>query len=920
MKKVYNPTTDIQKKESQELSKKLYRTISEQAKLLDDARSRVRNISDLFTPVLLSQRRKFCDYCDRLIFSDPLLYGRRGEELLWRKGFYEAITTAKKLKKQEFSVEEKSSIEAHIYAGIGFYHHMLSKLNFQFNIPLNNIVDCEMILEPENNAEQSVSLELEEWAKQSIHQCLIYLGDLSRYKFELKPNNEPVMAARYYLQAVSFKPDYGMPHNQMGTLAMNQNYFLEAVYHYLRCLACKFPFEGTANNLQSLFEKNSKYIEGLPHVDEEADSIIEPEKSDHIKQFIARFLLLIDIWYFDKKVPNVYALCHQTYKNLEDCLAYTKPTASESGDSPTTDIELSEGEPSFLSGQMIFRVVMICLLTIAKLQTTNSPPLSTLIAFTLSIYSQIIKKLSNHIEEAVLKYPLSHEHKKSYGVLNEIINLGKKKSKLNLRRRKALKIANNEDSDLSENDHESDYSSSDDSFISDIEDVLVDSSDEELDIIKVSDESIAEKSKHSIPNGIKHKEHKSQMGEPKNKESIYKKVQKMDVNVMLEIINEEGLLQSIRVVNDWLKSDQEIIKSCATNTKTLIRQMMRLANLINLNLSNFKALNINYKVLDIINNENKIPLAEDIILKGISTFKDAQSNYDWNFLLKKQVTSREEAIIRIIKILSFGKILTNIEETGISYNEDKNIFTCNFEDDKTVDDNGVSAAAVMEELERQETNSTPSKMTNGESKTENGLSHLNKMKQMGQLWLAAEVRALEIKVGRAKVILSPYLVLDTDALVKHTHMVKQLVFSRQFILLVPETVISALDDLKKEKIEARQVIRWLEIQFQRGNRFFRPQRPHERLPIPFVKYPKKKDKEMHTYIQLIECCHYFADQQKSTLNMVTCLIGANRSALLLSNGENKDFSYAGLANSVGITLESITSFYGKWKKSKGNNR
>lgn len=56
---------------------------------------------------------------------------------------------------------------------------------------------------------------------------------------------------------------------------------------------------------------------------------------------------------------------------------------------------------------------------------------------------------------------------------------------------------------------------------------------------------------------------------------------------------------------------------------------------------------------------------------------------------------------------------------------------------------------------------------------------------MGQLWLAAEVRALEHRVGGTKVALSPYLVLDAEALIKYTHMVKQLVYSRQFILLVP---------------------------------------------------------------------------------------------------------------------------------------
>jgi protein SMG5 len=42
---------------------------------------------------------KLREYCERLIFSDPVGYGRKGEELLWRKGYYDVVTTAKRLRK-----------------------------------------------------------------------------------------------------------------------------------------------------------------------------------------------------------------------------------------------------------------------------------------------------------------------------------------------------------------------------------------------------------------------------------------------------------------------------------------------------------------------------------------------------------------------------------------------------------------------------------------------------------------------------------------------------------------------------------------------------------------------------------------------------------------------------------------------------
>lgn len=126
-----------------------------------------------------------------------------------------------------------------------------------------------------------------------------------------------------------------------------------------------------------------------------------------------------------------------------------------------------------------------------------------------------------------------------------------------------------------------------------------------------------------------------------------------------------------------------------------------------------------------------------------------------------------------------------------------------------------------------------------------------------------------------------------------------------------------MDDLKREKSEARDAIRWLESQFHQGNRFFRAQRAHEKLPLPFIKYPKKKDKEALVYIHIIECCHYLAQQQKGAANLVTLLIGNQN---ILSNGENREISYVGLAQSAGVELELITQFYVKWKKTAKGKR
>lgn len=69
-----------------------------------------------------------------------------------------------------------------------------------------------------------------------IHRSLVCLGDLARYKLELDPYWDPMIAKRYYKMAIVIDPNIGMPHNQLGTIAGNTNYGLDAVYHYMRWL------------------------------------------------------------------------------------------------------------------------------------------------------------------------------------------------------------------------------------------------------------------------------------------------------------------------------------------------------------------------------------------------------------------------------------------------------------------------------------------------------------------------------------------------------------------------------------------------------------------------------------------------------------------------------------------------------------
>lgn len=209
----------------------------------------------------------------------------------------------------------------------------------------------------------------------------------------------------------------------------------------------------------------------------------------------------------------------------------------------------------------------------------------------------------------------------------------------------------------------------------------------------MSDESNSGTPKqHSLPNSIK----SDSVIPTKTKDDIVRKVQLMEANDMLEIVMEEGTLQGIKIINNWLHYDQEVLKSCGTNTRSLIRQITYLLNLININLNSPKLIGVNLKLSEVIHKENQIPLSEDVVLKGLEILDNSQHHLNWHFCIKRGMSPREESVVRIIKLISFGKFLTTIEDTGVTYDEDNNCFVCNIShnDGESVD----KAPILLEEM------------------------------------------------------------------------------------------------------------------------------------------------------------------------------------------------------------------------------
>lgn len=223
-------------------------------------------------------------------------------------------------------------------------------------------------------------------------------------------------------------------------------------------------------------------------------------------------------------------------------------------------------------------------------------------------------------------------------------------------------------------------------------------------------------------------------------------------------------MNSVKLCCDWLKCHPDIIKTCALNLKILIKRLTLLLNLINIdvNIINSKNSNNHIEFLLRINNYEelfkKIPLPEDVNMKGLKDLEYAHKELDWKLLRRIKINKREQCILRNLKLIEFGKYLCSMDYLGLMYDNEKELFIKK----KIVDTNIIS---------------------NVNEKKSDDHPRGKLMRHMGRLWLKAEVRALESRL-RSR-LMSPYLVPDHDALAKYIPALKRLVFAKKFIIVIP---------------------------------------------------------------------------------------------------------------------------------------
>ncbi|XP_052000383.1 nonsense-mediated mRNA decay factor SMG5-like [Xyrauchen texanus] len=376
--------------------KRLYRAVVETVHKLDAIISSKSSYREVFKPENISLRNKLRELCVKLMFLHPVDYGRKAEELLWRKVYYEVIQVIKTNKKH---IHSRSALECayrtHLIAGVGFFQHLLLYIQSHYQLELQDCIDWTHVTDPLIGRKKPVSATPKEmeWAQMACHRCLVYLGDLARYQNELAGVEAEQLAERFYHQALSVAPHVGMPFNQLGTLAGSKFYNVEATYNYLRCIQSETPFDGAYGNLKRLFDKAAKMFHQLKKQEMKKLSPSR-QRSKDIKRLLVSFMYLQSLLQPKNSLMEMEltSLCQSVLEDFNLVLFYLSLPVHGS-QSASEEEEEHDSVCSVLPDSLIFKMVVTCLMVVYSLKRGASKQYSASIAFTLALFSHLV----NHV-------------------------------------------------------------------------------------------------------------------------------------------------------------------------------------------------------------------------------------------------------------------------------------------------------------------------------------------------------------------------------------------------------------------------------------------------------------------------------------------------------------------------------------------
>lgn len=495
-----------------------------------------------------------------------------------------------------------------------------------------------------------------------------------------------------------------------------------------------------------------------------------------------------------------------------------------------------------LSGDVVFKMVAICLMSISKFQTKSSPHIQSLIAFILSLLSKLIQITIVHIQESVLETSLSTfedlnllispetennikiTNKETKSVINLDLNDNKQisakpkngnvngnskkpqdKSKYLLRKlRRPRKRFNSSDSDGSDVDGPGLGSSSEElnSDISETEEELSQGHEIFDDVTddEIETENLIEKDIHdtkiensNVCDEINEKDTsltetqipEVSSEEQKNISNGDSKSQKPDLALLAQLKKQNLSPKDVLTV----LGKEELLESI----KVCFDWLMSHPEMVKVISKSSKVLVQRIVVL-----LNLLTIDADELLKDLKKdfgiFSDVEKfkgfvesvplpeDHDLKGLdvLKSSQEILDWKILRNFNLSKMEQTILRTQKLGL-FGE----FLTKVEEAGVKLDETQKLYLFMDrkEVKPVEEDKVKEDENLGENGNESDQNRGKLMRHMGKLWLKAEVRALESQL-RSK-LMSAYLVPDHEALAKYMPVLKRLMYAKKFIIVIP---------------------------------------------------------------------------------------------------------------------------------------
>lgn len=938
-------------------TQKLYRHVQQISQRLDLQLQQALDWKEWFDVETLQLRQRVRDVCEHILLSGICDVARKTEEYLWRKAFYDIIQKLKCDKKALSSSKSLNSVySAHLQAALGFYHQLLVSLRNRYNIPLHGMIDW-IGLPQDSEIGDNITKEQTDWAFKACQRCLIYLGDIARYQIDILTEQNDGLAERYYHLAILLNPENGMPHNQIGTLKQNHSSLCESAYHYMRCILSVNSFEGSEENLKRVLEKHNQKVSALQEDALKNNTIIDVKT-----QFSASFLSLQEVLFGFQRLPTEdLAQWCQTVMSLfamvlTNSLPETDGVSLNVQVNGTGENQSDENKSARISCALLVKMLGMNILDVVRLKKLNSEVTAAATAFSAALLSQLLDFISQYLKQT---FPtLSNGHSDEHAKMKKRLLLNRQKRRRRRRRFSSHSsehsgsegsedLLSSEDdlSDLSEGELDQDLTeeSSEDS-----DSVVEEHSEDEIDVEVAN---FINPAKKSPPNGVISHHHRkklsslSKAGILLNKQ-LKKNNVKMHINstsngiihdfVMEDIefinqaakllddfekVNEEAYLPVIKIFFDWLKMNPDILKMSGKASPMLWQRVADVLNALPsqkvvqtavMYFSQRRRLPLWLKgdLDDGIEHQQKRALPEDLTLFGAPGFEKLHHALDVTWFRGLSNSELYQFALRITYLRNFGHF--------ICANKDVPCFTWDENNQQFL----VSSASPPNHVN----GSSEIHQESPSGKKQKVMAQRNEMmKALAKQKLQHEVKELEKHLQTTTVSpteqASVYLVLDTAALCRHLSLLRSLVKSAQFVVIVPTQVIAALDEIKKYNPGARDAIKFLEDEIKHGNRWLKTQKENETVSDQSILNNRKKknrDIEEWRFLHVVKCCIYFAEKHVGQ-SMVTLLTSdSSLNGGKTANMGTRPTPYSlEICENKGIRVEPVVDFYKRWTTRNG---